>query len=83
MIINSDLLSRSIGKHETSRKRETIPSSSSTPIEIDEMVKCFDADWAHKPFHADNAKSELIWCPNNGRSALRPLIDSAKKTLWI
>ena len=54
----------------------------SKQIEIDEMVKCFDADWAHKPFHAD-PKSELIWCPNNGRERIAAFIDSAKKTLWI
>ncbi len=54
----------------------------SKQIEIDEMVKCFDADWAHKPFHAD-PKSKLIWCPNNGRERIAAFIDSAKKTLWI
>ena len=51
-------------------------------IEIDEMVKCFDADWAHKAFQAD-PKSKLIWCPNNGRERIAAFIDSAKKTLWI
>jgi len=51
-------------------------------IEILEMVKCFDADWLHKPFHPI-AGSGLIWCPNNGRQRIASFIDSAKKTLLI
>jgi len=51
-------------------------------IEVSEMVKCFDADWLHKPFDPD-AESELIWCPNNGRQRIACFIDSAKESLWI
>src|SRR5262245_31124008 len=51
-------------------------------IEILEMLKCFDADWRHKPFHP-TAGSGLIWCPNNGRQRIASFIDSAKETLWI
>ena len=50
--------------------------------EIDEMVRCFDADWARKPFKPD-PKSQLIWCPDNGRERIATIIDEAKKTLWI
>jgi cardiolipin synthase A/B len=51
-------------------------------IEIDEMAKCFDADWAQKNFtpHPD---SSLIWCPDNGRQRIADFIDSARDTLWL
>jgi len=50
--------------------------------EVDEMVACFDADWAHQAFtpHPD---STLIWCPNNGRQRVAAFIDAAKHTLWL
>jgi cardiolipin synthase A/B len=51
-------------------------------IEVDEMVKCFEADWHQKPFEPD-PKSPLIWCPNNGRDRIAAFIDSAKKSLWL
>jgi phosphatidylserine/phosphatidylglycerophosphate/cardiolipin synthase-like enzyme len=51
-------------------------------IEVDEMVKCFEADWSQKEFTADPA-SRLIWCPNNGRERIAEFIDSAKHTLWL
>jgi phosphatidylserine/phosphatidylglycerophosphate/cardiolipin synthase-like enzyme len=50
--------------------------------EVDEMVKCFDADWEHKRFEPD-AASRLIWCPNNGRERIAAFIDAAKDTLWL
>ena len=50
--------------------------------EVAEMVKCFDADWAHKHFKPD-PKSRLIWCPNNGRERIAAFVDSAKETLWL
>jgi phosphatidylserine/phosphatidylglycerophosphate/cardiolipin synthase-like enzyme len=51
-------------------------------IEVAEMVKCFDADWAHHSFHPKEG-SELIWCPNNGRERIASFIDSAKESLFI
>ena len=51
-------------------------------IEIAEMAKCFDADWKQTEFKPD-AKSRLIWCPNNGRERIAAFIDSAKETLWL
>jgi cardiolipin synthase A/B len=50
--------------------------------EIAEMVRCFDADWAEKPF-VPGAASSLIWCPNNGRQRLAEFIDGAKESLWL
>ena len=50
--------------------------------EVQEMVRCFDADWARKPFKPD-PKSHLIWCPNNGRERIATVIDGAKKSLWL
>ena len=50
--------------------------------EVGEMVKCFDADWAHRAFKP-RPESRLIWCPNNGRERIAAFIDSAKETLWL
>ena len=51
-------------------------------LEVAEMVKCFDADWAQKSFtpHPD---SRLIWCPDNGRQRIADFIDSTRHTLWL
>ena len=46
------------------------------------MIRCFDADWARKPFKPD-PKSRLLWCPNNGRERIAAIIDKAKKSLWL
>jgi cardiolipin synthase A/B len=51
-------------------------------LEVAEMVKCFDADWAHKPF-SPHPDSRLIWCPNDGRERIAAFIDDAKETLWL
>ncbi len=51
-------------------------------VEVMEMVKCFNHDFMHLLFEPD-AKSDLIWCPNNGRERIAAFIDSAKHTLWI
>ena len=50
--------------------------------ELAEMVSCFDADWAQEKFTPD-AKSRLIWCPNNGRERISEFINKAKHSLWI
>jgi cardiolipin synthase A/B len=50
--------------------------------EVAEMVRCFDADWAERPF-APEIGSELIWCPNNGRQRIADFIDGAKHMLWL
>jgi cardiolipin synthase A/B len=51
-------------------------------IEVEEMVKCFDADWERKSFKP-NPESRLIWCPNNGRERICAFIGSAKESLWL
>jgi cardiolipin synthase A/B len=50
--------------------------------EVEEMVRCFEADWNEKPF-VPSAGSGLIWCPNNGRQRIADFIDGAKETLWL
>lgn len=56
--------------------------TTSNKLEISEMVDCFDADWAKQTFVPD-PKSQLIWCPDNGRERIGAFIDSARETLWI
>ncbi|MEO8305195.1 MAG: phospholipase D-like domain-containing protein [Betaproteobacteria bacterium] len=50
--------------------------------EVDEMVACFDADWAHKDF-TPHPESTLIWCPNNGRQRVAKFIDETTHSLWV
>ena len=50
--------------------------------EVDEIMECFDADWARKPFESGD-KSHLIWCTGNGRKRIGQFIDEAKHTLWV
>jgi cardiolipin synthase len=50
--------------------------------EVAEMVTCFDADWARDGF-TPSRRSQLIWCPNNGRERIADFIDSAKHSLWV
>jgi cardiolipin synthase A/B len=51
-------------------------------LEVAEMVRCFDTDWAERPF-VPRADSKLIWCPNNGRQRIADFIDGARETLWL
>jgi cardiolipin synthase A/B len=50
--------------------------------EVDEIIKCFQADWSRKPFRVDE-HSLLIWCNANGRDRIAQLIDGAKHTLFV
>jgi cardiolipin synthase A/B len=50
--------------------------------EVDEIIKCFEADWKRKPFHVDE-HSHLIWCNANGRDCIARFIDEAKHTLFV
>jgi phosphatidylserine/phosphatidylglycerophosphate/cardiolipin synthase-like enzyme len=50
--------------------------------EVEEMVRCFDADWHEQPF-VPAPGSNLIWCPNNGRQRIADFIDGARETLWL
>ena len=51
-------------------------------LEVSEMLRCFEADWAQTEFKPDPA-SRLIWCPNNGRARIAAFIDSARQSLWL
>jgi cardiolipin synthase A/B len=50
--------------------------------EVNEVIQCFEADWARKPFHGDE-KSHLIWCSANGRDRIAQFIDDAKESLFL
>jgi phosphatidylserine/phosphatidylglycerophosphate/cardiolipin synthase-like enzyme len=50
--------------------------------EVDEIIQCFEADWARKPFHGDD-KSHLIWCSGNGRDRIAQFIDDAKESIFL
>lgn len=50
--------------------------------EVDEVVRCFEADWARKPFAVDES-TLLIWCNQNGRDRVAQFIDDAKHTLFV
>ncbi len=50
--------------------------------EVAEIVECFEADWARKPFHG-NEKTHLIWCSGNGRDRIAQFIDEAKESLFL
>ncbi len=50
--------------------------------EVTEVMECFDADWARKPF-TPGEHSHLIWCVGNGRQRIGQFIDQAKHTLWL
>lgn len=50
--------------------------------EVNEVIQCFEADWARKSFHGDE-KSHLIWCSANGRDRIAQFIDDAKESLFL
>jgi phosphatidylserine/phosphatidylglycerophosphate/cardiolipin synthase-like enzyme len=50
--------------------------------EVEEMVACFEADWAHEEF-APHPRSTLVWCPNNGRQRMAAFIDATRHSLWL
>ena len=52
------------------------------PDEVNEVIQCFEHDWARKPFSVDS-KTLLIWCNGNGRDRIASFIDDAKHTLFV
>lgn len=50
--------------------------------EVDEIVECFEADWARKPFEPGE-QSHMIWCVGNARQRIAHFIDEAQHTLWV
>ncbi len=52
------------------------------PAEVAEVVACFEADWARKPFTV-NDKTLMIWCNGNGRDRIARFIDDTKESLFL
>jgi len=50
--------------------------------EVNEVIECFDADWARKSF-PEHSGTLLIWCNKNGRDRIAQFIDDAKHTLFV
>ncbi len=50
--------------------------------EVAEIIECFEADWARKPFKGDE-HSYLIWCCGNGRERIAQFIDDAKDSIFL
>jgi phosphatidylserine/phosphatidylglycerophosphate/cardiolipin synthase-like enzyme len=50
--------------------------------EVEEIARCFDADWTRTPFKI-TSQSHLIWCTENGRDRVARFIDDAKHTLFV
>ena len=50
--------------------------------EVEEIARCFDADWDRTKFDAGD-QSHLIWCVGNGRQRIGQLIDDSQHTLWL
>jgi cardiolipin synthase A/B len=50
--------------------------------EVAEIIECFEADWARKPFSGDE-HSHLIWCCGNGRDRIAQFIDDAKNSIFL
>ena len=50
--------------------------------EVNEIIRCFDADWNRKDF--DSGKdAHLIWCCGNGRDRIAEFIDRAQHSLFL
>jgi cardiolipin synthase len=49
--------------------------------EVQEIVKCFEADWRRKKFDAGE-NAHLIWCTGNGRERIAQAIDAAKHSIF-
>ena len=54
----------------------------SDPLEVAEVINCFEADWKRQEF-ASGKTAKLIWCRGNGRERISEFIDSAKHSLWL
>lgn len=52
------------------------------PLEVDEMIAGFNADWERRVF-TPRMDSSLIWCPDNGRTRLAAFIDRSCHSLWV
>jgi phosphatidylserine/phosphatidylglycerophosphate/cardiolipin synthase-like enzyme len=50
--------------------------------EVDEIIRCFEADWSRQDFQSSEG-SHLIWCKGNGRDRIAAFIDGAKHSLFL
>ena len=50
--------------------------------EVEEIILCFEADWARTDFNPGE-KAKLIWCSLNGRERIAKFIDDANHSLFI
>jgi len=50
--------------------------------EVNEVIHCFEADWARTSF-TPGEHSQLVWCIGNGRQRLGKLIDGANDSIWL
>jgi phosphatidylserine/phosphatidylglycerophosphate/cardiolipin synthase-like enzyme len=50
--------------------------------EVAEIITCFEADWARKPFDPGD-EAQLIWCNTNGRERIARFIDEAKHSIFV
>jgi cardiolipin synthase A/B len=50
--------------------------------EVDEMIRCFEADWNRQDFDSGEGAC-LIWCSGNGRTRIANFIDQATHSLWV
>lgn len=52
------------------------------PSEVTELMACFEADWSRQKFDPGQ-RSNLIWCPGNGRERIARFIDQANHSLVL
>ena len=50
--------------------------------EVKEIIECFEADWARRPFDPGE-HSHMIWCVGNARQRIAEFIDDAQHSLWV
>jgi cardiolipin synthase A/B len=50
--------------------------------EVKEIIECFEADWARRPFDPGE-HSLMIWCVGNARQRIAEFIDNAQHALWV
>jgi phosphatidylserine/phosphatidylglycerophosphate/cardiolipin synthase-like enzyme len=52
------------------------------PLHVNEILRCFEADWHRKPFEPDHG-SGLAWSATNSRALMAHLIDGARRRLDV
>ncbi|HEY8516935.1 MAG TPA: phospholipase D-like domain-containing protein [Candidatus Binatia bacterium] len=54
----------------------------SNPVQVEEIRRCFEADWKRAPFRPA-PKTNLAWSADNSRTMMAELIDSARHRLDV